>query len=198
MIHAKTCPQCGQAFEHDTFTSPRRDYCSDQCQRRAAHERKRARGGDPRRCPMCGEIKPGSDYSSGTFSYCKPCAASRERDRRQQGLTTEYRAWYSRMDTLRRYGLTFAQFDDMVAAQKNKCAICGTDKPGGSGKWHVDHDHTCCSTRKASCGKCLRGLLCSRCNIGLGNFGDDPTVLDRAAEYIRRYQMSRASGLPMP
>ena len=139
---------------------------------------------------MCGETKPGDQYSSGTFSYCRPCAATWARDRRRAG-GAEQRALYSRMETLRRYGLTMDQFDDMVQAQGGKCAICATDKPGGSGMWHVDHDHSCCSTRKTSCGKCLRGLLCSRCNIGLGNFGDDISVLVRAAEYLRRYEISR-------
>ena len=198
MIHAKTCPKCGQGFEHDTLQAPMRVYCSDRCQRQAAWARRVAKSADPRRCPMCGEIKPSSDYSSGTFAYCKPCAAARERSRRSRGINAAERARYARMETLRRYGLTIPEFEEMVRSQGGQCAICGTDKPGGSGVWHVDHDHTCCSTRKASCGKCLRGLLCSRCNIGLGNFGDEPSVLDRAAEYIRKYQLFRASGLPMP
>jgi hypothetical protein len=33
----------------------------------------------------------------------------------------------------------------------------------------------------------LRGLLCSRCNMGLGSFQDDPALLVTAVEYLKKY-----------
>lgn len=43
---------------------------------------------------------------------------------------------------------------------------------------------TGCPGRNA-CGRCIRGLLCSRCNVGLGNFRDRPDLLLKAVEYLR-------------
>lgn len=32
----------------------------------------------------------------------------------------------------------------------------------------IDHDHRCCPG-DVSCGKCVRGIVCSRCNTGIGH-----------------------------
>lgn len=60
---------------------------------------------------------------------------------------------------LRTFGLTEEQFVAMCEEQQYRCAICGIDKPGGSGQWNIDHDHVT--------GK-VRRLLCLVCNVGLG------------------------------
>ena len=75
------------------------------------------------------------------------------------------------------YGITIEEYDLLLEQQDNKCAICGTNTPGGKGRFHVDHDHT---------SGAIRGLLCSSCNIGLGHFKDDPEILILAAEYLSR------------
>lgn len=75
----------------------------------------------------------------------------------------------------RLYGITPEQFAERLAAQDGRCAICRTDTPGGKGDWHVDHDHA--SGR-------IRGLLCHRCNLLLGNAGDDPARLQAAITYL--------------
>lgn len=81
-----------------------------------------------------------------------------------------------------RYGLSVEQFDELLAAQGFTCAICETPTPARG--WHVDHDHACCPTSSRSCGKCIRGVLCSRCNKALGAFLDSTTVLLRAIRYL--------------
>ncbi len=70
----------------------------------------------------------------------------------------------------------------MLAAQKGVCAICHkTCKPVGRklGRLSVDHDHT---TQK------VRGLLCGKCNLGLGYFGDSPDTLVNAILYLEKGQ----------
>ena len=43
------------------------------------------------------------------------------------------------------------------------------------------------SPRKRSCGRCIRGILCSNCNVGLGNFHDSPELLKAAISYLLAY-----------
>jgi len=62
----------------------------------------------------------------------------------------------------------------------------------------VDHNHACCP-EKRSCGKCRRGLLCLRCNIGLG-YIESMAELARAyldAQKPRRVRDSGTSVLPL-
>jgi hypothetical protein len=112
-------------------------------------------------------------------------ASERERQRARRA-TPEGRALHQKnthRHRLKQLGLTPEQYDTLLANQKYRCTICRTDTPGGRGRFHVDHDHTCCPGTTA-CGKCVRGLLCHHCNLGLGNFRDDPTRLTLAAEYL--------------
>jgi hypothetical protein len=82
----------------------------------------------------------------------------------------------ARSRSLRKYGLTLLDYDEMVKTQDGRCRICGTTDSGIAGEvWAVDHDHV---TRR------VRALLCSDCNAGLGLFGDDPERLRAAAEYL--------------
>ncbi len=76
------------------------------------------------------------------------------------------------------YGISQQAYDSLLKTQEGRCAICGTDRPGGPGRFHVDHCHKT---------KVIRALLCSRCNTGLGCFRDNPSLLDLAAEYLREF-----------
>jgi hypothetical protein len=84
---------------------------------------------------------------------------------------------------LRRYNITPEVYDALLESQGGVCAICGTDEPGGRGEFLVDHDHSCCP-HAGSCGECVRGLLCIRCNTALGMFEDDPARLQEAINYL--------------
>jgi hypothetical protein len=88
----------------------------------------------------------------------------------------EYSSQWARNNHLvKKYGLTSKDYDIMLESQGSKCAICKTIEPGGRGKFHVDHNH--------NTGR-VRGLLCYRCNVGIGYFDDDPIKLLQAIEYI--------------
>lgn len=68
-----------------------------------------------------------------------------------------------------------AEYDDMLAKQKGKCAICLCE-PRETVALAIDHDHDT---------GVVRGLLCTVCNWALGRFRDDPSRFDAAARYLR-------------
>lgn len=74
---------------------------------------------------------------------------------------------------LKRYGLTQEEFENLTAVSGEACQICGEET---AHTLHIDHEH--------ESGK-VRGLLCNNCNAGLGRFGDDPDLLEAAAQYLR-------------
>lgn len=88
-----------------------------------------------------------------------------------------------------RYHMTLEQYDQMLVAQGGVCAICGRPEEivdrGTRSSLAVDHDHACCPGAR-SCGRCVRGLICNRCNRMLGLGSDDPLILAAAAEYLAR------------
>ena len=86
-----------------------------------------------------------------------------------------------RRSNLLRYGLTHEDYERLKAKQGGRCAICREP----DNHLAVDHDHACCPTRKESCGTCIRGLLCRRCNMALGLLRDNPDIAAAAAEYLR-------------
>lgn len=78
------------------------------------------------------------------------------------------------------YNLTPEQFDEMLIKQEGVCRICQITPDS----WYIDHDHKCCSEPAKSCGKCVRGLLCNKCNSLLGFVNDDAQTLVSAVAYL--------------
>jgi hypothetical protein len=72
------------------------------------------------------------------------------------------------------FGLTLEDFDRMLEQQNGVCAICEKECPTGQ-RLGVDHDHVT--------GK-IRGLLCRKCNSGIGQFGDSLDLVKKALAYL--------------
>lgn len=77
----------------------------------------------------------------------------------------------------RQYGITLEQYEEMLKAQDYKCAICGNEDEVEGRRLAIDHCHI---------GGHVRGLLCGKCNRGLGLFLDNPTLLQQAINYLAR------------
>ena len=76
----------------------------------------------------------------------------------------------------KQFGITLEQYDQMLLIQDSKCKICGLDQKESVKALAVDHCH--------ATGK-IRGLLCGKCNLGIGYFQDREDVLNKAIEYLR-------------
>lgn len=94
------------------------------------------------------------------------------------------------------YGIDPATYTHLFEMQGGRCAIC-RGRPQ-SKRLAVDHNHACCPIGKRPlCGRCTRGLLCSRCNHDLlGAAHDSVQVLKNAVAYMERPPFSGDWALP--
>ena len=133
-----------------------------------------------KRCEQCGQTKSLTRFSldlscrDGYSSQCKVCCAKKSEE--WKGNNKEKIAGYRRKA---KYGITPEQFNDMYDSQGGKCKICGGEIINGTKSCCVDHCHITGE---------IRGLLCSRCNQGLGLFQDSSSYLTRAAEYLDNWE----------
>lgn len=134
-----------------------------------------------KRCSKCSEEKELTEfykYSStsaranldGTklLPHCKKCHA--------KGVMHHYKfqggkeAHRNRM-LLHYHGITSEKYSEMLGSQDGKCAGCKAIFKVLS----VDHDHIT--------GK-IRGLLCAKCNTGLGMLNDSVETLNNLVRYL--------------
>ena len=128
-------------------------------------------------CSVCGPTTIRMRSSSERGSECM--TGRREQGaRRRRRRSLEPSSGGSRSTTLaddrRRwtYSLTQDQLDALVAESDGRCLICDVDTQGD---YCVDHCHET---------GLVRGILCRRCNFGLGWFDDDPARILAAHIYL--------------
>ena len=122
------------------------------------------------------------------------CTASNERWRIRAKKDPR---WAKNRSLKANFGITIERWEEIQTEQQHKCP-CGklfgqerTDRP------NVDHDHTCqcgagsgASARPGrACGKCVRGVLCQRCNLVLGLLEEDARLLPAyLIEYLSNHR----------
>jgi Recombination endonuclease VII len=162
---------------------------------------------DEKRCCKCGELKPLSEFyeakacRDGHRNDCKACFSARarewyrnnrahaierakrwraenpERARATQRAVNRRRRPAARDHHLRKnFGISQADYERMLSKQGGCCAICRRPPRTGS-SLHVDHDHDT---------GLVRGLLCFRCNGGIGQLGEDVERLVTATAYLQK------------
>jgi hypothetical protein len=103
----------------------------------------------------------------GQLTYCKECSKL-----------------VGHSSNLKRFGLTVEGYIDLEKSQNGVCKICKLPEENRK-RLCVDHDHSCCPG-SSSCGKCVRGLICFRCNTALGMVKDNLKILEAMMEYLQK------------
>lgn len=80
------------------------------------------------------------------------------------------------------YGMTLEQYKDLFESQSGVCAICNEPETsrykGKIRNLAVDHCHKT---------GIVRGLLCNKCNVGIGNLNDNIELLEKAIKYLKNH-----------
>lgn len=111
---------------------------------------------------------------TGYSNQCQECRKKwKPSEKQRQEYNKRTRVWNRKKYS----GFTQEDFDIKLKEQNYMCAICKTKDPGKT-NWHADHDHK--TGQK-------RGILCHKCNTGLGLLQDDIEILCSAIEYLRHF-----------
>jgi len=136
--------------------------------------------GKTKECTNCHQVKllfefyPSKTYKDGRQSICKACStqkvATYNKNHPDKSKFSARKAQIKQS-----YGLLYEDWLKLWETQDGKCAICGEsfDRPGAA---NTDHNH---KTNK------VRGLVCRRCNIGLGYYENTKRMIE-SINYLRR------------
>ncbi len=183
----KKCPRCKNYLPKDRFTRDARtsDHLSTYCKaclklyrdeyrsrktdeyvasvkesrKRTVQRRKKIVPPEQKKCCKCQQILPRQDFHR-SIGFA-------------DGLSPRCKECNRSEERKRLYGLSESDLNTLIHSQQSKCAICF--EPFVDSKFHVDHDHATGN---------VRGLLCARCNLGLGSFKDSVFRLLQAIEYL--------------
>ncbi len=139
-----------------------------------------------KRCKIHGLLKPSEvqkrkDRTAVNILYtCKYCLKPSS-----YKPTDSYKETRQDRFLVKRYGIDRKQYEETLKNQDYSCAICKLPnfnfdtRTGKNRKMAVDHCH---ETKK------VRGILCFKCNMGLGSFKDDIFLLEKAIKYLRPHK----------
>lgn len=157
-----------------------------------------------KKCTKCNQTKELNAFYKDKYTRdgyrpdCRECNLEGQRNRyhsipgpRTTRVLLEVPKGTTRAVTLRlaRYGLSFEGYCALLNKQDSSCAICKVEGE----TLYIDHDHNCCAGNR-SCGQCVRGLLCHRCNTMLGFALDNMDTLVNAAFYLSCTEVNEHSG----
>lgn len=164
----KDCAECGKTFSPN---GPVSKTCGAECKanRNRRNERIRYVPVSSKKIRTC--VSCSNEFEATTKKHVacsKDCrilyrSSDRARSKRSNHM-------------IKTYGITIEDYDAQLNKQSWVCALCGR-KCSWQDNLSVDHCHKSGANR---------GLLCSKCNKGLGLFEDNIEVLKLAVNYLQK------------
>ncbi len=120
------------------------------------------------------------------YPNCNDCRDAEARQRvkvwRKKNPKRKYKHKYDPLKCAEAtYGITPHDYTLMLERQGHRCVIC-RDEFESTKTRHIDHCHET---------GVVRGILCSRCNHGLGFFRDNIDNLLRAVSYLSKTKLTQ-------
>ena len=183
-MNTKTCTCCKQDKSLDKFykANNSKDGCSWYCKQCIRKQQSEFRIKNPNyNKEHC------KDYYNNHIDYRKQYKIDnkdRDNQRRREDYKNDF-SKYKEQHLKSAYGISLDDYLKMLESQNNTCAICSKKETRINPKTKrihllsVDHNH--------KTGK-VRGLLCMKCNPGIGNFQEDVDLLQSAIKYIQKYK----------
>lgn len=145
-----------------------------------------------KQCTVCSTTKPldlfykDSRKKDGRRANCKECQSIAEkRYYYRENVETVSRKVSRKNTQLKRlYGISLIDLESVYNTQSGLCAICGKELVL-TGDWSDKHKIVCVDHNHIT-GE-VRGLLCGKCNRGLGFFNDSQELLENASTYLEKY-----------
>lgn len=172
-FECKNCKSEIQAYK-------KRMFCGSECKKKYVESTPEY--SEKRKCSICGEEKYLYDFGCHDEDkyiyfekFCYKCkkemTPTRQKDIRKIRNTM----------MRKNYGITHEIYDDILSDQDNRCAICNnTEDPNTKAtRFNVDHCHDSGH---------VRGILCGRCNLGIGQLGDKSNMLLKAYNYLKKFE----------
>lgn len=144
-----------------------------------------------KKCTVCKIIKPLNDFhnrkvaSDGKRSDCKECsikASLKYNKTNPDKISANNKKWRvihkTKLKFMRlkyKFGITQEEYQNFLIKQNDSCAICQIPQKKLNRFLNVDHCH---KTNK------IRGLLCEKCNMGIGLFNDSIKLLTKTINYL--------------
>lgn len=139
-------------------------------------------------CGKCGETKPLERFTKTTGNKCgyrSPCKDcnnayyAKRRIEKYEEVRTYERKFHKQRRLRYEYGITEDVYNHMKSLQNDQCAICKRETT-----LVIDHCHSTGA---------VRGLLCSKCNTGIGMFKENLVSLQTAIQYLQNQHDYRQS-----
>lgn len=143
-----------------------------------------------RRCNTHGLIRiSDTSFRKTVGATCKLCNQSKYCPDKQKKYIKKYTRRQANWRLNKRYGITIEEYESLLENQNFQCGVCKISLEDYKNAKNIKSERLTTRTVKFSVDHChdsgrVRGLLCHKCNMGLGYFNDNPELTQAATNYL--------------